>query len=600
MRLSSYLSLAIALAFSHSAVNAAAVTSREPAPEDGCITNLNNQLPLPDLRANKVGARHVKLDTDNIQGLTMVGMRFMKEVYFFFNVSVVHNFKIHLANDFYPLVTTATQLADPAKQPNVAVNIAFSRVGLNLLEVPDDLGDPHFNVGQAEDAVLLGDPGTSRWHPEYQKGVHGVIQVAGKAQDKIDEQVQKIQDIFGDAMKEVYRLNAYARPGDAMGHEHFGWVDGITQPGVEGWDTDHSVTPGQAIVKPGVILLGEEGDNTPRPTWAKDGSFLCWRQLQQLVPEYHEYLDQNAPNVDGLSRDEAVHLFGSRMMGRWKSGAPIDMSPLRENATLGADTLRRNNYTFDHPEFGSAFDLKTNQTWCPFSAHVLRSRPRAHSATENSPEDLVNTHMMRGGLPYGPEVTKDEAAQVKSSDDPKLERGMAFAAYQSTLEQGFIFAQNKLVDTKDYPVGSNTGVDAVIGSLNQGPPGDAARTITGMNWNNHSEPINIYKDFVVTKGGEYFFSPPVSAIKGRIADMLMNGVTVNPASTSVALMGPMSSSAGATSAATSSGSVSSGSASSVGSATATATSSSSAASSSSTGSSGGDMGDMGDMGDRST
>ncbi|KAL0564605.1 dye-decolorizing heme-containing peroxidase [Marasmius crinis-equi] len=594
MRLSAYLSLAIALAFSHSAVNAAAVHSREPSPEEGCITNLNHQLPLPDLRANKVGARQVKLDTDNIQGLTMVGMRFMKEVFFFFNVSVVHNFKIHLANDFYPLVTTATQLADPAKEPNVAVNIAFSRVGLNLLEVPDDLGDPHFNVGQAEDAVLLGDPGTSRWHPEYQKGVHGVIQVAGKAQDKIDEQVQKIKDMFGDAMQEVYRLNAYARPGDGMGHEHFGWVDGITQPGVEGWDTEQSVTPGQAIVKPGVILLGEEGDNIPRPTWAKDGTFLCWRQLQQLVPEYHEYLDKNAPDVSGLSRDEAVHLFGSRMMGRWKSGAPIDMTPLRENATLGADTYRRNNYTFDHPEFGSAFDLKTNQTWCPFSAHVLRSRPRAHSATENSPEDLVNTHMMRGGLPYGPEVTKDEASQVKTSDDPKLERGMAFAAYQSTLEQGFIFAQNKLVDTLDYPVGTNTGVDAVIGSLNLGPPGDAARTITGMNWNNHSEPINIYKDFVVTRGGEYFFSPPVSAIKGRIAEMLMNGVTVNPASTSLSLMGPMSSSASATSADASS--ASSGNVSSASSATATLTSSSSAASSSSTGSSGGDMGDMGDMG----
>ncbi|KAL0575541.1 dye-decolorizing heme-containing peroxidase [Marasmius crinis-equi] len=596
MRLSAYLSIAIALAFSNSAVNAAALNSREPAPEEGCTTNLNNQLPLPDLRANKVGARHVKLDTDNIQGLTMVGMRFMKEVFFFFNVSVVHNFKIHLANDFYPLVTTATQLADPVKQPNVAVNIAFSRVGLNLLEVEDDLGDPHFNVGQAEDAVLLGDPGTSRWHPEYQKGVHGVIQVAGKAQDMIDEQVQKIKDIFGDAMQEVYRLNAFARPGDGMGHEHFGWVDGITQPGVEGWDTDKTVTPGQAIVKPGVILLGEEGDNITRPTWAKDGSFLCWRQLQQLVPEYHQYLDQNAPDVSGLSRDESVHLFGSRMMGRWKSGAPIDLSPLKENATLGADTVRRNNFTFDHPEFGSAFDIKTNQTWCPFSAHILRSRPRAHSASGNSSEDLVNTHMMRGGLPYGPEVTKDEAAQIKSSDDPKLERGMAFAAYQSTLEHGFIFSQNKLVDNTNYPEGTNTGVDAVIGSLNQGPPGDAARTITGMNWNNHSEPINIYKDFVVTRGGEYFFSPPVSAIKGRIAEMVMNGFTVNPATTSMSLMGPMSSSAGvSTTAADSSvrsASASSGNMSSAGSATATTTSSSSATSSSSTGSSGGGMGGM--------
>ena len=72
-------------------------------------------------------------------------------------------------------------------------------------------------------------------------------------------------------------------------------------------------------MKPGVILLGEEGDDVSRPAWAKSGSFLCWRQLQQLVPEYHQYLDSNAPDVAGLSRDESVHLFGSRMMGRWKS-----------------------------------------------------------------------------------------------------------------------------------------------------------------------------------------------------------------------------------------------------------------------------------------
>ncbi|KAL0570874.1 dye-decolorizing heme-containing peroxidase [Marasmius crinis-equi] len=553
MRLSALLSLAVALSLNYGAVNAGVVNAREAAKEDGCITNLNNQLPLPELHANKVGARHVKLNTDEIQGLTMVGMRFMKEVFFFFNITTKHTFKQHLATDFFPLITTATQLADPVKQPSVAVNIAFSAKGLEVLEVTDDLGDPHFKTGQAEDAVLLGDPGTVKWHQEYQNGVHGVIQVAGKAQDKIDEQVAKIKSIFGDAMTEAYRLNAFARPGDGMGHEHFGWVDGITQPGVEGWDTDKSVTPGQAIVKPGVILLGEEGDNTPRPTWAKSGSFLCWRQLQQLVPEYHQYLDQTAPDVAGLSRDEAVHLFGSRMMGRWKSGAPIDLSPFHENATLGADTVRRNNFTFDHPEFGGAFDMKTNQTWCPFSAHILRSRPRAHSASGNSAEDLVNTHMLRGGLPYGPEVTKDEAAGVKSSDDPKLERGMAFAAYQSTLEQGFIFAQSKLVDNTNYPEGSNTGTDAVIGSLNQGPPGDAPRTITGMNWNNHSEAINIYKDFVITRGGEYFFSPPVSAIKGKIAEMVMNGTTINPATMSMTMAMSASGSAASASSTSSSG-----------------------------------------------
>ncbi|KAL0562885.1 dye-decolorizing heme-containing peroxidase [Marasmius crinis-equi] len=73
----------------------------------------------------------------------------------------------------------------------------------------------------------------------------------------------------------------------------------------------------------------------------------------------------------------------------------------------------------------------------------------------------------------------------------------------------------------NFPAGTNTGVDATIGSTNLGPPGDASRTISGLDWNDHSKKFKIHKDFVVTRGGEYFFSPPVSAIKGRLAEMNM-------------------------------------------------------------------------------
>ena len=73
------------------------------------------------------------------------------------------------------------------------------------------------------------------------------------------------------------------------------------------------------IVKPGVILLGEEGDNVPRPAWAKDGSFLAWRQLEQLVPEFTKFLDANAFSIPGFTHEQNVDLLGARMTGRWKS-----------------------------------------------------------------------------------------------------------------------------------------------------------------------------------------------------------------------------------------------------------------------------------------
>ncbi|KAJ8074431.1 dye-decolorizing heme-containing peroxidase [Marasmius tenuissimus] len=428
MRLSALVSLALTLVCASDAVNASVLNARKAASE-GVIVNLNNQLPLPHPRESKIGARDISLDINNIQGLTMVGMRFMMETFLFFNITDPKEFQHKLKGDFFPHITSAGQLADPENSPGVAVNIAFSGMGMHTLGVHDYLGDPNFKAGQAADAVRLGDAGTMYRHEPYKQGIHGILQVASGNMDSLNTEIEAIKGVFGGAFQEVYRLHGHARPGAGKGHEHFGWVDGITQPAVEGWDTEKTITPGQKVVKPGIILLGEEGDPTPRPDWAKSGSFLCWRQLEQFVPEFHKYLNDTAPDVSGLTRDEAIHLFGSRMNGRWKSGAPIDLSPLFEDEALGADPMRRNNFTYDHPELPD-FDMTKNQTFCPFSAHILRSRPRGHFKPEHP-----TSHMMRGGLPYGPEVTEKEAAANKtmSDEDSTLERGMAFGMFEFGL-----------------------------------------------------------------------------------------------------------------------------------------------------------------------
>jgi deferrochelatase/peroxidase EfeB len=35
-----------------------------------------------------------------------------------------------------------------------------------------------------------------------------------------------------------------------------------------------------------MIFCGHDGDDMNQPKWAKDGSFLVFRDLQQLVPEF--------------------------------------------------------------------------------------------------------------------------------------------------------------------------------------------------------------------------------------------------------------------------------------------------------------------------
>lgn len=90
--------------------------------------------------------------------------------------------------------------------------------------------------------------------------------------------------------------------------------------------------------------------------------------MQQLVPEFNKFLHDNPIDVPGLPRDQGSELFGARLVGRWKSGAPIDVTPLKDDPSLAADKQRNNDF-----DFKDSFD---DQTKCPFAAHIRKTNPR--------------------------------------------------------------------------------------------------------------------------------------------------------------------------------------------------------------------------------
>lgn len=97
----------------------------------------------------------------------------------------------------------------------------------------------------------------------------------------------------------------------------FGFLDGISQPAVQG--VDPKLLPGQDAVPQGIILCGRQSDGVNRPSWALDGSFLSFRYLPQLVPEFDAFLKTNRiPGVDPAQLGS--DLLGARLVGRWKSG----------------------------------------------------------------------------------------------------------------------------------------------------------------------------------------------------------------------------------------------------------------------------------------
>ncbi|KAJ7885114.1 fungal peroxidase [Mycena olivaceomarginata] len=428
---------------------------------------------LPTITAAKAAASAFDLNLTDIQGDILIGMKKKKELFFFFGISNATDFRAKLKSTILPLVTNTAQLLDVAQQPQTALNIAFSSLGLLALNITDELNDSAFSGGQLQDISSLGDPGTTNWVPEFVAGhIHGVILLASDTVDNINSTLSGLQSKLGTSITEIYSLQGAARPGSEEGHEHFGYLDGISNPAVEGFQ---SPLPGQAVVPTGEILVGENGDAgiDNRPSWAKDGSFLVFRQLQQLVPEFNKFLTDNPIRAPALTPKQGSELLGARMIGRWKSGAPVFLAPLVDNPALGADPTRKQRlYTTG----------KANAT------DQSKRGPRADLGLPESSSS--NHHIVRGGIPYGPEVTGNEA----TSNTTNIERGLAFVCYHKKWADNTRFI--------------HAGVGAAQG---------AQRAVTGLDLTNPSRSITLTTDFVVSRGGEYFFSPSLSAIANTLS-----------------------------------------------------------------------------------
>ena len=118
--------------------------------------------------------------------------------------------------------------------------------------------------------------------------------------------------------------------------------------------------------------------------------------------------------------------------------------------------------------------------------------------------------MIRQGIAFGPEVTPEEARDSKTHQ----QRGLAFICYQASIVDCFQFLQQSWAGNANFPPGKNVpiGLDPIIGQK-----GNAARDMFGFDPDNQAAELQLPFDFVVPKGGEYFFTPSISALKDTLA-----------------------------------------------------------------------------------
>lgn len=107
----------------------------------------------------------------------------------------------------------------------------------------------------------------------------------------------------------------------------------------------------------------EAGNHYPMPQpaeFAKNGTFVIFRKYHSHVAAFNKYLSDQAK-----SKDEQ-ELLAAKMIGRWRSGAPLNRCPFKDDAALGADVTKNNDFDFSNDQSGKLV---------PYSSHMRRMNP---------------------------------------------------------------------------------------------------------------------------------------------------------------------------------------------------------------------------------
>jgi Dyp-type peroxidase family len=406
-------------------------------------------------------------------------------------------------------VTPGTRWAEGGARPRTTLNLAFSHAGLRALGLPSSALDTFpsdFSQGMPAQAVDLGDVGPNapaQWDfgGEPSEPIHVLISVYALSQAELDRRVAELKEGFGDLVVEKHRLAAAALSPDPR-REHFGFRDGFGQPSIEGAGVPAArgqgkpVSGGWADIKAGEFLLGlpsesDVPDPLPEPAeLSKNGTYLVFRKLHQDVASFRKFLRERAKQLFGSDAEEHREWLASRLVGRWRSGAPVALSPHHDDPTFADDWSR--NLDFD---YGS----DPNGAVCPVGSHIRRVNPRAGLPRERP----VNTHrILRRGLPYGPPLP-----DAALSDDG-VERGVAFMALNASIGSQFRFVQKLWMNDGDF-AGSRGLTSAER---------DPLATVGGgkfVCFDAAGAPKSMFDlpRFVSMRGGGYFFVPSLTGLR---------------------------------------------------------------------------------------
>lgn len=274
----------------------------------------------------------------------------------------------------------------------------------------------------------------------------------------------------------VQAMRRYMDPILPYPREHFGFVDGISQPEL-GIDPRQSTWSN--IVPEGELLLGYANASCDVPAYnplLENGTFLIVRKLRQDAPALNAFLKANRAL---LSPND----LKAKMMGRTVNGEAL------ANAGNPPDSY----FNYDNDPLGIQ---------CPFQAHIRRVNPRTPRKVGKFDQPTV-PRIMRRGMSYGPRFDETKT--------DREERGLIFMAYNASIAEQFEVIQRWISG------GNSTGVfsgqsDPLLGV----PQTDDPRTFRFM----HGTDVKRVEldvagatPFVRLEWGAYLFVPSLAALQ---------------------------------------------------------------------------------------
>lgn len=364
-------------------------------------------------------------------------------------------------------------------------SIALSASGFHALQIepirqPPDLAFKN-GMKHSQELHALGDrlesvlPGTpvkpADWQPEYRETTYdGVWLLAHADKGEADCLAGQMECFGADFDVEILHREI----GTREEREPFGFLDGLSTPQFFANRAPVATPQRWPHVFPlrSVLLtsddnkghFNEQGREVDLSVY-NSGSFLVFRKLEQDVAAF----DAAVAEIGGkMGRSPAD--VGALIVGRHKDGRSLITPASGKN-------------DFDYVD-------DTIPTVCPFHSHIRKANPR-----EIPPSGPVHTERIiaRRGANY---ESVDEAG--------KKTVGLLFMAYGGTIENGFRFIQSSWINQEDFMAGTtgNAGArDALLGH-----PASPDLIFGGNRYSG-------LQQFVIPRGGEYFFVPPTSWLR---------------------------------------------------------------------------------------